>query len=99
MVRPLTEPHGWNTVSGVTTPSGLCGTAVVVVSRGCVGAGVSPLSRVVFDKRGGSVVTDPSGPIEITFSPLATQALATTDTASTKGISFFTAAILGIGSG
>jgi hypothetical protein len=86
-----------NTVSGVTTPSGLSGTVVVVDSRGSVDVANPPSSAVVFGVSGGSVARVSSGPTEITFPPPATHALATIDIANTRGTSFFTAAILGIG--
>jgi len=73
MVRPLTEPHGWKTVSGVTTPVGRSGT-VVVVSAGLDGV-VELLPELgVVVEIGGNVVIEPSGLAATTFSPPATQA-------------------------
>jgi hypothetical protein len=97
IVSPFTEPHGLNTVSGVTTPSGLSGTVVIVDSGGSVEVVNPPSSIVVFAVSGGSVASVSSGPTEITLSPLATHALATIDIANTRRISLFTAAILGMG--
>jgi hypothetical protein len=98
IVRPFTDPHGLKTVSGVTTPSGLAGTVVVVDSGGSVEVAPPESSAVVLGESDGSVVSESSGPTEITFSLPATQALTTIDKANTRRISFCTAAILGIGS-
>ena len=85
-----------NTVPGVTTPSGLVGTVVVADSGERVDVVESLLPVVVSGEIGVSVTRVSSGATEITFSPLATHALTTIDTANTSGTSLFTAAILGI---
>jgi len=70
MVRPLTDPHGSNTDSVVTTPVGRGGRVVVVV---------------VLVEIGGSVVTVPSGSTETTFAVPATHALASIARAIRRG--------------
>jgi hypothetical protein len=70
MVRPFTDPHGWNTVSGVTTPVGrFNGDDVVVVMAGSV-----PVPDDVVVAIGAVVVVVASGSAEITLSTPATHA-------------------------
>jgi len=74
MVRPVTDPHGWKTVSAVTTPGGRSGSVVVVVVAGPVVGVVPPVPSVGVVVTGANVVTEPSGSAEITFPPSATHA-------------------------